>query len=56
MPLSENYTPFQNLVACVVMSKPISSRLGVRTLKTIFGDEIGFTKPRAILDAGEDGR
>ena len=40
----------------VVMSKPISSRLGARTLLTLFGDDIDFTTPQKLRDAGEDGR
>lgn len=58
IPYSAEYTPFQNLVASVVMSKPISSRLGVRTLLTIFqGDDgIDLSTPEKLRDAGEDGR
>merc|ERR1712093_714853 len=56
---SKDYTPFQNLVAAAVMSKPISSRLGVRTLLTIFDDAkdgVDFSTPEKLRDAGEDGR
>jgi hypothetical protein len=59
---SASYTPFQSLVAAVVMSKPISSRLGSRTLLTIFAgaegvtDGVDFSTPQKIIDAGEDGR
>lgn len=56
MSASADYTPFQNLVASVVMSKPISSRLGVRTLATLFSPEVDFTTPEKLRDAGEDGR
>lgn len=53
---SSEYTPFQNLIMSVVMSKPISSRLGSRTLLTLFSDDVDFTNPAKIRDAGDDGR
>jgi len=61
MKVSPSYTPFQNLVAAAVMSKPFSSRLGVRTLLTIFpndqrGSEIDLSTPAKMRDAGQDGR
>lgn len=62
MRLSARYTPFQNLVASALMSKPISSRLGARTLRTIFEgsndnvDGIDFSTPAKMRDAGEEGR
>lgn len=62
MTVSPQYTPFQNLVAAAVMSKPFSSRLGVRTLLTIFGGSkegesgVDFTTPAKLRDAGEPGR
>jgi hypothetical protein len=61
MKVSPSYTPFQNLVAAAVMSKPFSSRLGVRTLLTIFPNdekrnEVDLSTPAKMRDAGEDGR
>lgn len=62
MKVSPGYTPFQNLVAAAVMSKPFSSRLGVRTLLTIFDASkerdsgIDFSTPAKMRDAGEEGR
>ena len=59
---SATYSPFQSLVASVVQSKPISSRLGARTLLTIFAGAEGveggidFSTPGKIVSAGEDGR
>lgn len=61
MKVSPSYTPFQNLVAAAVMSKPFSSRLGVRTLLTIFPNdqrrnEVDLSIPAKMRDAGQDGR
>jgi len=57
MDASVTYTPWQNLVSCVIMSKPISSRLGVRTLRTLFEDkEIDYTTPEKMKEAGGDAR
>lgn len=59
---SATYSPFQSLVASIVQSKPISSRLGARTLLTIFAGTEGvkggvdFSTPGKIVSAGEDGR
>jgi hypothetical protein len=59
MKVSKSYTPFQNLVAAALMSKPISSRLGVRSLLTLFGergDDVDFSTPAKLRNAGEEGR
>lgn len=61
MNVSPSYTPFQNLVAAAVMSKPFSSRLGVRTLLTIFPNDkernaVDLSTPAKMRDAGQDGR
>lgn len=55
---SKDFTPFQSLVAALVMSKPISSRLGVRTVFTLFSgkDFPGWDHPKTMLDAGDSGR
>lgn len=55
---SREFTPFQILVSALLMSKPISSRLGVRTVHTLFcADEYKDWKhPKAMLEAGEKGR
>ncbi len=49
-------TPFEELVCAVVLSRPISHRLGVRTIRTIFNEPYNFSTPRAIRDAGEEKR
>lgn len=61
MKVSPEYTPFQNLVAAAVMSKPFSSRLGVRTLLTLFDASnarksgIDLSTPAKMRDAGDHG-
>ncbi|KAG9255790.1 uncharacterized protein F5Z01DRAFT_680761 [Emericellopsis atlantica] len=46
--------PFQELVSAVVLSRPISHMLGLRTLRTIFNAPYEFNNARAIQDAGLD--
>ncbi len=49
-------SPFEELVCAVVLSRPISHRLGVRTIRTIFNEPYNFNTPKAIHDAGEEKR
>merc|ERR1712054_536490 len=46
--------PFQELVSAVVLSRPISHMLGLRTLRTIFNAPYEFNNAKAIQDAGLD--
>lgn len=50
---SSVFTPFQELVSAIVLSRPISHRLGQRTIRTIFNDPYNLTTAKAIRDAGE---
>ena len=41
-------TPFEELLCAIVLSRPISHRLGLRTIRTILNAPYGFTSPKAI--------
>ncbi|GAM89891.1 hypothetical protein ANO11243_079310 [Dothideomycetidae sp. 11243] len=45
---------FEELVCAVVLSRPISHRLGLRTIRTILNDPYSFISPKAIIDAKPD--
>ncbi|KAL8831666.1 MAG: hypothetical protein Q9191_000744 [Dirinaria sp. TL-2023a] len=50
------FSPFEELVCAVILSRPISHALGLRSIRTIFNDPHNFTTPKAILKAGAEGR
>lgn len=50
------FSPFEELVCAVILSRPISHALGLRSIRTIFNDPHNFTTPKAILKAGGEGR
>jgi len=41
-------SPFEELLCAVVLSRPISHRLGLRTIRTILNSPYGFNSPKAI--------
>ncbi|KAL1304073.1 hypothetical protein AAFC00_000508 [Neodothiora populina] len=47
-------TPFEELICAVVLSRPISHRLGLRTIRTIFSEPYNFITPKSIVDAGSE--
>ncbi|KAK2728333.1 hypothetical protein CKAH01_11130 [Colletotrichum kahawae] len=49
-------TPFQNLVAALMLSKPISHRLGLRTINTLLNEPFGLRTLRDVDEAGFEGR
>ncbi|KXH45611.1 hypothetical protein CSIM01_09680 [Colletotrichum simmondsii] len=49
-------TPFQNLVAALLLSKPISHRLGLRTINTLLNPPFGLRTPHDLDEAGFEGR
>ena len=49
------FTPFEELICAVVLSRPISHALGVRTIRTIFNEPYELCTPKKIRDAGEEG-
>ena len=46
--------PFEELLCAVVLSRPISHRLGLRTIRTILNETYNFTSAKAIKEAGFD--
>ncbi|KAI8277455.1 hypothetical protein K4K56_000576 [Colletotrichum sp. SAR 10_98] len=49
-------TPFQNLVAALLLSKPISHRLGLRTINTLLNEPFGLRTLQDVDEAGFEGR
>ena len=49
-------SPFEELISAVILSRPISHALGVRSIRTIFNDPYNFNSPKAIQDAGPEKR
>lgn len=48
--------PFEELLCAIILSRPISHRLGLRTIRTVLNDPYNFTSARALRDAGEEKR
>lgn len=53
---SSAMSAFEELICAVVLSRPISHRLGLRTIRTIFNSPYDFTTPSAIISAGKERR
>ncbi|KAI5264760.1 hypothetical protein E4T47_08698 [Aureobasidium subglaciale] len=53
---SSALTAFEELVCAVVLSRPISHKLGLRAIRTILNDPYSFTTPAAIISAGKEKR
>ena len=53
---SSAFSPFEELVCAVILSRPISHALGLRSIRTIFNEPYNFTTPKALRDAGPEGR
>lgn len=53
---SMDLNPFEELVCAVVLSRPISHRLGLRTIRTIFNTPYEFNTPKTIREAGKEKR
>ena len=49
-------TPFQNLVAALILSKPLSHRLGMRTINTLLNSPFGLRTAADLDEAGFEGR
>ncbi|KAI7127304.1 hypothetical protein KC343_g16825 [Hortaea werneckii] len=47
-------TPFEELTCAVILSRPISHRLGLRTIRTILNPPYNFTSAKAVQDAGSE--
>lgn len=53
---SSALSPFEELLCAVILSRPISHALGLRTIRTIFNDPYNFTSPKVLKVAGLEGR
>lgn len=52
---TSTFTPFEELVCAVILSRPIGHMLGVRSIRTIFNPPYGLTTPKTIRKAGNEG-
>ncbi|SMQ50093.1 unnamed protein product [Zymoseptoria tritici ST99CH_3D7] len=48
--------PFEELLCAVILSRPISHMLGLRSIRTLLNDPYNFTSAKAVKDAGEEKR
>lgn len=53
---SPDLTPFEQLICAILLSKPISHKLGLRSIQTLLSPPYSFTTPKAMADAGGEGR
>ncbi|KAH0290422.1 hypothetical protein KCU62_g3600, partial [Aureobasidium sp. EXF-3399] len=53
---SSALTAFEELVCAVILSRPISHKLGLRSIRTILNAPYSFTTPAAITSAGKEKR
>ncbi|KAI4173035.1 MAG: hypothetical protein LQ343_003145 [Gyalolechia ehrenbergii] len=49
---SSTFTPFEELMCAVILSRPISHALGLRSIRTLFNDPHNFNTPKKIRGAG----
>ena len=52
---SSTFTPFEELVCAVVLSRPISHALGLRSIRTLFNEPYEYTTPKKFREAGKEG-
>ena len=52
---TSEFSPFEELVCAVILSRPIGHMLGLRSIRTIFNPPYEFTTPKKIREAGNDG-
>ena len=48
--------PFEELLSALILSRPISHRLGIRSIRTVLNDPYSFNSAKAVRDAGEEKR
>jgi len=53
---ASEFSPFEELLCAMILSRPISHALGARTIRTILNDPYSFTTPEAIQKAGKEKR
>ena len=52
---TSEFTPYEELVCAVILSRPIGHMLGLRSIRTIFNPPYDFTTPKKIREAGNEG-
>lgn len=52
---TSTFTPFEELVCAVILSRPIGHMLGLRSIRTIFNAPYAFTTPKKTREVGNDG-
>lgn len=52
---TSTFTPFEELVCAVILSRPIGHMLGLRSIRTVFNAPYELTTPKKIREAGNDG-
>ena len=52
---TSTFTPFEELVCALILSRPIGHMLGVRSIRTIFNAPYDLSTPRKIREAGKNG-
>lgn len=52
---TSEFSPFEELVCAVILSRPIGHRLGLRSIRTIFNPPYELTTPKKIREAGNEG-
>lgn len=53
---NSDLTAFQTLLCAILLSKPISHRLGLRSIETVLNKPFLFRTAQDLLDAGNEGR
>lgn len=53
--ISSKFSPFEELVSALILSRPISHALGLRSIRTIFNEAYNLTSPKMIREAGNEG-
>lgn len=48
--------PFEELMSAMILSRPISHRLGLRSIRTVLNEPYNFTNAKVVADAGEEKR
>lgn len=48
--------PFEELLCAAILSRPISHRLGLRTIRTVLNEPYNFNSAKAVAEAGDEKR
>ena len=52
---SSTFSPFEELICALILSRPIGHMLGLRSIRTIFNAPYELTTPKKIREAGNEG-